>query len=130
MNIRTTHDAVAAPMLRALLIGTALQLAMVTAGHFSAPVANLFGVLGVSISFAVGVLYALWARRPGHGGALAGGAIAGGACALAGIAVSVLLGDVPALILLFGTAASAVTGALGGLLGHRLARSRSPVVGS
>ena len=41
--------------------------------------------------------------------------MAGGICAFVGILVSYFLGDVPAAVLGFGTASSAVTGALGGL---------------
>ena len=42
---------------------------------------------------------------------------AGAICAFIGILVSYLLGDVPGLLLLMGTLSSAVTGAIGGLLG-------------
>ena len=106
-------------MTRWIAIGTVLQLAMVLAGHWVAPVAALFGPLGVTISLLVGLL---WAREHAHGygqGA-GGGALVGGSCAFLGIVVSWMLGDVTAVILAFGTASSAVTGALGGLLGHRL----------
>ncbi len=53
----------------------------------------------------------------GWGGALGGGALAGGLCAIIGIAVSAALGDVPPMILVMGTAASAVTGLIGGAVG-------------
>lgn len=106
-------------MVKWIGIGAALQIAMVAVGHSVAAVANLFGPLGVAISLLVGLL---WARQDssGYGSGAAGGALVGGACALIGIAVSYLLGDVGAAILLFGTVSSALTGALGGLLGHRL----------
>lgn len=103
-------------MIRWILIGTGLQVAMVVAGHWSLAVARLFGPLGVAISLIVGLLWARSeARRYGH--AAAGGALVGGACALFGIVVSFVLGDVGAVILALGTASSAVAGALGGLLG-------------
>jgi hypothetical protein len=46
--------------------------------------------------------------------------VAGGVCAFVGILVSYLLGDVAAAVLGFGTASSAVTGAIGGLVGKVL----------
>ena len=52
-----------------------------------------------------------------------GGLMAGGVCALLGILESFYLGDVPAWVIAFGTVSSAVTGAVGGLLG-RLTRGR------
>jgi hypothetical protein len=106
---------------RAAVIGTALQVAMIVAGHFVPFVRDhvfMFG--GMAISALAGLLYAR-AAGGGWGGAALGGAIAGGLCALIGIAASVLLGDTPMVILAFGTLSSAVTGALGGLIG-RLAR--------
>jgi hypothetical protein len=108
-------------LFQATLIGTVLQLAMVLAGHWTPAVAKMFGLLGVLISLAAGVVYARLAR-PSVGAGAAGGAIAGGACALIGIAVSFALGDVPALILAVGTASSAVAGAIGGAAGALLSR--------
>lgn len=105
-----------------IAIGTVLQTAMVVVGHWVTAVSNLFGPLGVAISLAVGFL---WARESAGsaGRGAAGGAAVGGACALVGIAVSFLLGDVTAVVLLFGTLSSAVTGALGGAAGGRLGSS-------
>ena len=114
-----------APQQRALaqatLAGTVLQLAMVLAGNWVPAVAKLFGLLGVAISLAAGLLYARMAR-PAAGPGAVGGAIAGGACALLGIVVSFALGDVPAMILVVGTLSSAVTGAIGGAAGAALFR--------
>lgn len=100
-------------------VGTALQTAMVVVGHWTPAVANLFGPLGMTISLVVGLM---WARSgpESYGQAALGGAIVGGTCALVGIAISYLMGDVTAIILAFGTASSAVAGALGGLAGRRL----------
>lgn len=113
-------------MLRWTVVGTALQVVMVVAGHWIVAVANLFGLLGVAISLAVGLLWARgFADRTARG--VGGGAVVGGACALLGIALSMALGDVEAVILLFGTLSSAVGGAVGGAVGARLrARSASP----
>lgn len=106
-------------MIKWIGIGTALQLAMVLTGHWVTAVANLFGPVGVAISLVVGLL---WAREEaaGYGHGAWGGAVVGGACAFLGIVVSWLLGDVTAVILALGTLSSAVTGALGGLIGSRL----------
>jgi hypothetical protein len=115
-------DATATALRNALIAGTVLQLAMVAAGHASPAVAQTFAVLGMTISFAAGWYYAAAARPATAGGAALNGAVAGGGCALIGIAASYALGDVPAMILAVGTLSSAVTGALGGLLGRALAR--------
>ena len=80
-------------LIRAIGIGTVLQIAMVFAGHF-------FPVL----------------RDPGF-------AIGGmGLSALIGITVSVLFGDVPASLLALGTTASSATGAGGAVLARLLRR--------
>jgi hypothetical protein len=102
------------------LIGTGLQLLMVIAGHFSPTVAELFAAGGMGISGLAGALAALAGRPASLGSAAGRGAIAGGVCAFVGILVSYLLGDVPAGVLGFGTAGSAFTGALGGLVGKVL----------
>lgn len=104
-------------LLNATLIGLVLQLGMVFAGHINTFVRmRLFAVLGMAISLVAGVLYAALARSSRGHNAL-GGCIAGGLCALIGIAVSHLLGDVPAFILVAGTLSSCVTGAIGGVAG-------------
>jgi hypothetical protein len=99
-----------------LVIGTALQLLMVIAGHWVEFIKlNVFAIGGMAISALTGVLYARRARG-GRGQCALYGALVGGACALIGIVVSFALGDVPASILLLGTLSSAVTGAIGGAL--------------
>lgn len=112
-------------MLRWILIGTVLQTAMVLVGHWVTPVANLFAPFGVGISLVVSLL---WARRATDGlvHGLWGGAVVGGACALIGIAISLALGDVTPAVLAFGTLASALTGAFGGLLGARFGETTAP----
>jgi hypothetical protein len=115
MNVRALMVAAA--------IGLALQLAMVIAGHYEPFIKdNVFAIGGVLISLMAGFVYA---RRAGGGwvDSLLGGLIAGGVCALLGIAVSVLLQDVPASILMFGTIGSAVTGLIGGAIGKALRRA-------
>lgn len=112
------------PLLWATLVGTILQLAMVLTGHFVPAVAGLFAPIGMAISTIAGYLYARRASRP-RGASIGGGAVAGGACALIGIVVSWLLGDVGPVVLLLGTVSSALTGALGGWVGHFVGR-RAP----
>lgn len=109
-------------LLIAALTGLIAQLVMVVAGHFIPFVAdNLFAVSGVAISMAAGAIYFRKAR-PGAL-PLMGGAAAGGICAFLGILVSVLLGDVPAMILVAGTLASALAG-IGGAALARVLRTR------
>ena len=103
-------------LITATAIGLALQLVMVVAGHYVASVKDSFAIGGMLISLVAGLLYARKALGS-WSDALVGGAIAGGICALIGIAVSFLLQDVPAMILVMGTAASAVTGLVGGAVG-------------
>ena len=102
------------------LLGTGLQLAMVLAGHYSPGVAQFFPAGGRAISAVAGALAALGRRPASLGSAAGSGAVAGGVCAFVGILVSYFLGDVPAAVLGFGTASSAVTGAIGGLVGKVL----------
>jgi len=108
MNVRA--------LIAATVIGTALQVAMVFAGHFIPAVANLFAVAGILISLVAGLLYAR-AARGGWSDSLLGGAVAGGLCALIGIAMSWAMGDVETMILVLGTASSAVGGLIGGAVG-------------
>ena len=107
----------------ATVVGTILQVAMVLLGHTAPAVASLFAVGGMGISLLAGLAYAYWARESRASSAAAGGAIAGAACALIGIFVSYLLGDVPASLLALGTISSAVTGAVGGVVGRLLYRA-------
>lgn len=108
-------------LIHATVIGTVLQLAMVIVGHFVPPVAALFAPLGILLSLVAGLIYARSAGGTWPN-ALLGGMIAGGACALIGIAVSLLLGDVIAIILVMGTLSSAFGGLVGGAIGKLLAR--------
>lgn len=110
-------------LIRATMIGTALQVLMVVAGHFVPALRDPgFAIGGMGLSALAGWLYARAAPAAGWGSALGGGAIAGGVSALLGIAVSVLLGDVPASLLALGTVASAATGIGGAVLARLLNR--------
>lgn len=103
---------------RAALVGTVLQVAMVVGGHYVPAIKGLFAPGGMLISLFAGWLYGrLTGSR--RGAAALGGLIAGGACAFVGILESFYLGDVPASLLVLGTASSAATGALGGFVAGR-----------
>ena len=115
-----TRNSELRPIAGPTLIGTGLQLAMVIAGHLNPSVANLFAPGGMTISAVAGALAALASRPASLGSAAGRGAAAGGISAFVGILVSYLLGDVSPAVLGFGTASSAVTGALGGLVGKVL----------
>lgn len=107
-------------LMRAIVVGTVLQVAMVLAGHWVAAIAALFAILGVAISLLAGWLAAAWGGQHGRRAAM-DGLIAGGACAFPGILLSYALGDVTAVIIAFGTGSSAVAGALGGVAGGAIA---------
>jgi len=111
-------------VLLSTLGGSILQIGMVLAGHSSASIAQLFAPGGMGISLIAGFAYAWLARTPSASSAAAGGAIAGAGCALIGIFISFLLGDVSASVLAFGTASSALTGAIGGWVGQMLSARR------
>lgn len=106
-------------LVRAIIFGTLLQLAMVITGHYVPFVAGLFMWGGMGISALAGFFYA--ARAKGSlPDSLIGGAIAGGVCALLGILVSYALGDVTPIVIVFGTLSSAATGLIGGGLARVL----------
>lgn len=106
----------------AAAVGTAGQLVMVVAGHFVPVVKDhVFAVGGMIVSLAAAVLF-VRLERGGWSSSLIGGAIVGGVCALVGILVSAALGDVPLVVVAFGTCASTVAGLVGGALGRLIAR--------
>ena len=110
-------------LIRAIGIGTVLQIAMVFAGHFFPVLRDPgFAIGGMGLSAIAGWIFARATPRSTWGPALGGGAIAGGVSALIGITVSVLFGDVPASLLALGTTASAATGAGGAVLARLLRR--------
>jgi hypothetical protein len=104
-------------------IGTLAQVAMVIAGHSLPVVKNhVFAIGGMIISLLAGLLFVRLARG-GWGSSLIGGGIAGGVCALLGILVSAALGDVPLIVVAFGTSASVVAGIAGGALGRVIVKA-------
>lgn len=106
-------------LINATVIGTVLQLIMVLSGHWVPAVAAQFAIIGTGISLVAGLLYARAAKGSWSDSTL-GGVIAGAVCALLGIVVSVVLGDVPPIILIIGTLSSAVGGVIGGAIGKLL----------
>lgn len=92
-----------------IAVGTALQIAMVVAGHFSPPLRAWWGPGGMLISLVVGCLAAQAAWRD----TLVAGALAGGAGAFVGILIALLLGDVAPSLLALGTVSSVVAGVIG-----------------
>jgi hypothetical protein len=111
-------------LLTATIIGTVLQVAMVVAGHVVPYIAmHVFMFGGLGISLVAGAIYGRGAT--GMTGAALGGVIAGGVCALIGIAVSVVLHDTPAAVLVVGTLGSAATGAIGGVIGRLFGGART-----
>jgi hypothetical protein len=97
----------------------AAQLAMVLYGHSHMEFRALgFAIGGMLISLLAG----LAAGRPSRGwlGAIGNGALAGGFGALAGIAVSTWLGDVPPALMGMGTGASTLAGMAGAALTYGL----------
>jgi hypothetical protein len=111
-------------LMTATVIGIVLQLTMVFVGHSSADVKNLFAPIGMALSLIAGILYTVISTEVVVRDNVIGGLIAGAVCALIGIAVSCALGDVAPMILVLGTASSAVTGAIGGWIGRLFSSGR------
>src|SRR5690349_10759111 len=106
---------------RAILVGTFLQLIALLIAHFSHWIeTNAYLFAGMMISATMGYLYAQDVAR-GYAKGAYGGAIAGGICAFAGIAVSVVLGDLTGRMLLVRSLISVLTGAVGGVYGQMAA---------
>jgi hypothetical protein len=118
MTMTPAPPATARALWRATLIGTVLQVAMVVVGHYLPAVKSLFAPGGMIISGVAGWLFGRLSASP-RGVSAIGGLFAGAACAFLGILESFYLGDVPATLLLLGTASSAVTGTVGGLVGGK-----------
>jgi hypothetical protein len=96
-------------MMTWIAVGTALQIAMVVAGHFIPPLRAWWGPGGMLISLAVGCL----AAQTRWSDTLVAGALAGGVGAFVGILIALLLGDVPAVLLALGTLSSVIAGIIG-----------------
>lgn len=104
---------------RATIVGTILQVGMITIGHFTPDLmsGNFFPIVGTSLGAATGVLYGLWAKGSGIGGSAAGGAVAGGLAGVLGAAASAGIGDSTLQTIGIAGVSTLVTGAIGGVLG-------------
>jgi len=111
-------------LVTATLIGTALQLVMVTVGHSSPAVSHLFAPIGMGISLIAGILYAVLSTEVIIRDNVTGGLIAGAVSAFIGILVSWFLADVDTAVLAYGTLSSAITGAIGGWVGRLFSSGR------
>ncbi len=105
-------------LLRAAVLGTALQFVLAIAAHFFPWVAlHMFTFGRMMCSATAGYVYGLILGRGYALGAL-GGAIAGGLCVVPALAFSILLGDTQASMMSTGTGISLLTGGVGGAFGH------------
>ena len=111
-------------LVMATVIGTVLQVAMTTLGHSNPAIKGIFAIGGMGISLIAGILYVVISTEVITRDNVVGGAIAGAVCGCIGIFVSWQLQDVPASLLLVGTASSALTGAIGGWLGRLFSSGR------
>jgi hypothetical protein len=109
-------------MAKFVWMGIALQLAMVTGGHFSTAVLNLSGILGTAIPFVLGIWYGATVPK-GYKESSWGGFVLGIVGAVIGVVAAILMGDQTWMLLTFAPLASGVTGILGAAIG-RLARAK------
>jgi hypothetical protein len=111
-------------LLRAVIVGIILQLALAVGAHYVAYIARyyfLFG--GMMIAATAGYLYGMNSGKGYFSGAT-GGAVTGAICALVGVGASVLMQDAASAIIPYFTAICVVTGAVGGLFGQMAAKLR------
>lgn len=109
---------------RATLVSIVMQIAMVVTGYFVTWVelhALMFG--GMMISSIAGYLYGMHNGK-GWGSSALGGAIGGGTSGIIGIAVAVVLKEMPTIALAIGTPICILTGTVGGLFGQMSANMR------
>lgn len=104
---------------RATVVGTILQVAMITVGHFKPDLmgGNFFAIVGTSLGAATGVCYGLWAKGGSTGQGALGGAISGGLAGVLGSAASAGIGDSTLQTIGIAGVSTVVTGAIGGILG-------------
>jgi hypothetical protein len=102
---------------RAILVGLALVLALVAAGHVLPALRPQFLFACMMICGVAGLLYARDAAL-GYGRGALGGAVAGCICALAAVMLASYLGERPDLYLPLAVLVSTLTGGIGGLFGQ------------
>ncbi|MDH4062970.1 MAG: hypothetical protein OEW19_01120 [Acidobacteriota bacterium] len=114
------------PLIKAMGIGTALQILMVVVGHFlpAAQEAGLFPIGGTLIGGVTG-----WLAGKGTTGAMGAaagnGGLAGGVAGALGSLVSTALGDVPLGNIAIAGGSTVVTGAIGAVLSRVLGGQRT-----
>jgi hypothetical protein len=107
-------------------LGAALGIALAFAAHYSGMPAllNNLGPLGAFLSLITGLTFGLLLAAGPQRPTLLGGTVVGASCAFAGIAASVLLGDVILLTLPLGTVGGAVAGLAGSQVGRLVGKAR------
>ena len=108
--------------LRIALVGGAIGITVSIFVHRAPDLLFLGGPVGFAVSLLCGGVYGFGAERYGH--AALGGGLAGLCTAFLGVLGGFLLGDQPALVLLFGTLGGTIAGVLGGLAGRSVNRER------
>jgi hypothetical protein len=106
-------------MSKFVVIAAVLQVLMVVTGHFNEFVLlNLSAVLGVGIPFVVAFFFGRGCKdmKESAKGGLAIGFIG----AALGIGLAIVMGDQTLMLLALGPLSSAVTGAIGGVLGFKV----------
>ncbi|HEY4943352.1 MAG TPA: hypothetical protein VII56_18120 [Rhizomicrobium sp.] len=103
---------------RAALTGIVLEIALAAIGHY-VPWVRIHALefCAMMIAGLAGLFYARDFAK-GYAKGAFGGAIAGGTSGLIGISLANVLGDVPLIVLPFGTALLVLVGAIGGLFGQ------------
>lgn len=106
------------PTVRALGLGTAMQVAMVLLGNFmpSLQAMGLFPVAGTLIGIITGWLAGKGIPAAALGSRATSGAIAGAGAGILGSLVSTALGDVPMNNAIIAGGSTLVAGAIGGAL--------------
>ncbi|HEY4125569.1 MAG TPA: hypothetical protein VGM36_13205 [Rhizomicrobium sp.] len=109
---------------RATLVGIVMEVVLVVAGHYVPWVElHVFQFGGMMIAAIAGYLYGMDSAK-GWGASSLGGAISGGTCGIIGIAVAVVLQEMPMIGLIVGTLICILTGTVGGLFGQMAANMK------
>jgi hypothetical protein len=106
------------PTIKALGIGTVLQVVMVLLGNFvpSLQAAGLFPIAGTAIGVLTGWLAGRGMPTAGTGARASSGAVAGAGAGILGSLISTALGDVPMNNVMIAGGSTLVAGGLGGIL--------------
>lgn len=102
-------------MRKYVVVTAALQVLMVTGGHYSEALLNRSAVLGTIIPLIIGAWFGSAEPRT-LGRAAGGGFVIGLVPAALGILVAILLGNQPWVLLPVGSVASGLTGLIGAVI--------------